>query len=219
MPPFLILIPTELERQAIAPHLTEATKRGGRVERCGFGMVAAAARAAEMIAHARPARVFLVGIAGAYGDRLPVGTAWGFDRVGCYGIGAGSGDGFVSAEAMGWPQWPGDPADEASAIGDVIACVAATDPPSSRADLLLTVTAASGDAIDATRRQRAFPAAVAEDMEGFGVALACRLAGLPLTIVRGISNVAGERDTAAWKIAEAADAAGTLAARLIEEAA
>lgn len=182
-------------------------------------MVAAAARAAEVIADARPARVLLVGIAGAYGDQLPVGTAWGFDRVGCYGIGAGSGDSFVSAEAMGWPQWPGEPADEASAIGDVIACMAAAAPPSSRADLLLTVAAASGDTTDAARRQRAFPAAVAEDMEGFGVALACRLAGVPLTIVRGISNVAGERDAAAWKIAEAADAAGTLAARLIEEAA
>jgi futalosine hydrolase len=219
MPRHLVLIPTELERRIIAPHFAGATPELCRIELCGFGMVAAAARAAAAIAQARPDRVLLVGVAGAYDDRLPLGTAWGFRRVGCSGIGAGSGDAFVSAEAMGWPQWPGEPAHAETAIGDEIACAAAAWPQAPWADLLLSVTAASGDAADAARRRRSFPAAAAEDMEGFGVALACRLAQVPLTIVRGISNVAGDRNTAAWKLADAADAAGGLAARLVEEAA
>jgi futalosine hydrolase len=37
-------------------------------------------------------------------------------------------------------------------------------------------------------------------MEGFGVAVACRLANVPLTIVRGISNRAGDRDHTNWNI-------------------
>jgi hypothetical protein len=42
MPRHLILIPTELERRIIAPHLAGATPELCRIELCGFGMVAAA---------------------------------------------------------------------------------------------------------------------------------------------------------------------------------
>lgn len=214
MPRHLVLIPTDLERRAVAPRLGGSRNA---VELCGFGIAAAAARTAGLIAELRPSRVMLVGIAGSFGDRLPVGSAWRFDRVACHGIGVGSGEAFVSAEAMGWPQWPGDAADASSPVGDSIACVAAPEWPGPRADLLVTVATASGDAADARLRHRLVPDAAAEDMEGFGVALACRLAGLPITIVRGISNVAGDRDKARWRIAEALDAAGSLAARLLEE--
>jgi futalosine hydrolase len=44
-------------------------------------------------------------------------------------------------------------------------------------------------------------------MEGFGVAVACRLANVPLTIVRGISNRAGDRDHSKWNIAGSLDQA------------
>ena len=67
----------------------------------------------------------------------------------------------------------------------------------------------------ATRRGL-FPDAAAEDMEGFAVALACRLAGVPLSIVRGISNTAGDRDPARWLVPEAVAAAAALAARILE---
>lgn len=212
MPRCLVLIPTELERRVIQPRLEG---RPCRVELCGFGMVVAAARTARWVADIKPERVILVGIAGAYGDGLPVGTAWRFDRVGCHGVGAGDGDAFVSAAALGWPQWPGQPGGPATAIGDVIECAPAPEAGAESADLLLSVTAASADAAGAARRQRASPGAVAEDMEGFGVAAACRLAGVPLTIVRGISNVAGVREKSMWRTTEAADAAASLAARLV----
>ena len=45
----------------------------------------------------------------------------------------------------------------------------------------------------------------AEDMEGFAVATACRLANVPLSIIRGISNVAGDRDHRRWEIDLAID--------------
>ena len=222
MPRHLILIPTEMERLGLEPMQAAATARGCRVELCGFGPVAAAARAAQLIAEHKPERVLLVGIAGRLDDRLAIGNAYRFDRVACYGIGAGSGSDFVPAATLGWQQWPGD-ADATSGqtgnqIGDVISCAAASGAGGGQADLLLTVCAASTNAEDVRLRRQVFPAAVAEDMEGFAVALACRLRGVPFDIVRGISNAAGDRDKSHWHMTAALEAAGRLALQIMAEA-
>ena len=63
---------------------------------------------------------------------------------------------------------------------------------------------------DVHDRRLTFPDAVAEDMEGFSVAFACAMAGCQLSIVRGISNVAGDRDKAHWRITDALHAAADL---------
>ena len=44
-------------------------------------------------------------------------------------------------------------------------------------------------------------------MEGFSVAIAAAMAGVPLMIVRGISNIAGDRDKSRWRIVDALNAA------------
>jgi futalosine hydrolase len=44
-------------------------------------------------------------------------------------------------------------------------------------------------------------------MEGFAVALAARAFGVRLSVVRGISNVAGDRDQSRWRMREALTAA------------
>jgi futalosine hydrolase len=44
-------------------------------------------------------------------------------------------------------------------------------------------------------------------MEGFAVAFACTLADTPVSIVRGVSNVVGDRDPAHWRIPSALGAA------------
>jgi futalosine hydrolase len=79
------------------------------------------------------------------------------------------------------------------------------------AGLLLTVCSAAGDAAQAERRRARFPDARAEDMEAFGVAFACHLARVPLTVIRGISNEAGNRNKDDWRLAEALASALTLA--------
>ncbi|NBP89418.1 MAG: futalosine hydrolase, partial [Planctomycetia bacterium] len=56
----------------------------------------------------------------------------------------------------------------------------------------------------------------AEDMEGFAVALACRLAGVPCQIIRGISNRAGDRDKAHWQIEPALRAVAKQAKAVLE---
>jgi futalosine hydrolase len=216
MTPPLLLVPTELERRVIARVLTPASGMAGPIELCGFGPVASAARTAGLLATHRPTRVVLVGIAGRLDDQLAIGSAHRFDEVACFGVGAGSGRHFVPAARLGWPHWPGAPAAPGEAIGDVIPCASPSAPDTPGAGLLLTACAASACEDDAALRRAMFPAARAEDMEGFGVALACRLAGIPLDIVRGISNAAGDRDTGRWQIEPALAAAAELTRGILE---
>ena len=226
MPRHLILVPTEMERRRLDPILAPAMTQGCRVALCGFGPVAAAARTAQLLAEHAPERVLLVGIAGRLDDRLVVGAAYQFERVACYGVGAGSGGEFVPAGAMGWHQWPGD-ADGTSPhggdpIGDEIGgltCLQAGDGNrGGRSNLLLTVCAAAASDEDVRLRKQTFPAAAAEEMEGFAVAFACRLRGVPVGIIRGISNTAGDRETSRWQVAAAVEAAGRLALQVMVEA-
>lgn len=209
----LILVPTQRERRVVGPRLLAH----GRVELCGFGLVAAAARSATLLATGDATRVVLVGIAGALDDDLAIGSAWTFDRVACHGIGAGTGTAFVPAGALGWSQWPGDPPTAAAAIGDDLPCRVPDRMPRARGRLL-SVAAAAADPADVATRLAVFPDAVAEDMEGFAVAAACRLCGVPFTVVRGISNRAGDRDTSRWHVDAALEAAADVAVQVLEAA-
>jgi len=209
--PTLVLVPTPLERAHLG--LLEDAP-GLRLETAGFGPVAAAARTASLVAALAPARVLLVGLAGTYdAERLPLGAATTFRRTALADLGAGRGDGFLSPADLGLPQWD-DPADPAGPVHDLLPLAPGPDP----ADLLLTVPTASGDAAHGAERL-ARHGAVAEDMEAFGVALACRLAGLPLTVVRGVSNHVGDRDLGNWVAREALAAAQDLTLRLLREGA
>jgi futalosine hydrolase len=163
------------------------------VEPCGFGPIAAAARSAELLARLSPARVILVGIAGAFAVlRDPLGSALEFGAVAVTGIGAGAGKDHLPPAALGFPQWPASA--RHPAVFDRLELASRGGP------LLLTCCAASASEEEAQERTRRFPDARAEDMEGFAVALACSAAGVPLTIVRGISNAVGDRKSERWTI-------------------
>lgn len=69
-----------------------------------------------------------------------------------------------------------------------------------RTGALLSVAAAAGSRSQAEARRARHPEALAEEMEGYAVALAAHLGAVPLTILRGISNEAGDRDHASWQI-------------------
>ena len=185
------------------------------MELCGFGVVAAAARTAQLIAGLRPERVILVGIAGRLDDRLALGTAAFFETVACHGIGVGSGAAFIPAATLGWRQWPGAPSDDDSGVGDELPCAVPDGGDLPRERLLLTVTAAAAGPEDVRLRKTLFPEASAEEMEGFAVALACRLFRIPCTIIRGISNTAGDRDKTHWQIEAPLAAAADLVLRLL----
>lgn len=178
----LILVPTALESELLFPDGSP-----GRLAVCGFGLAAAGAGASHAIA-ANPGAasdgVVLVGAAGTYDpDRHPVGSAVVAGAIGCDGIGAGTGSSHRSAAALGFAE------------ADRIELGAGPE--------LLSVAAASGSPVEAAARRTRHPQAAGEEMEGFAVALAARLHGVGLTIVRGFSNVAGDRDRAGWRMEEA----------------
>lgn len=187
-----------------------------RLEVCGFGVVAAAAQSVSLIARHRPDRVLLIGIAGSYDTkRLPIGSAATFSEVACYGIGIGEGLQFRSASELGWPQFPGD--ETCCEINDRIELDVVSSDDAQHVGLLVSCCAASGDFQEAQCRKQRFPDAVAEDMEGFGVAMACQLSATPLQILRGISNQVGNRDRDAWQIEAAVSAAADLALQWIRD--
>jgi len=151
---------------------------------CGFGLAAAGAGAAHAIAtHPRDAEagIVLAGTAGTYDTtRFAIGTAVDAAAVRIDGIGAnGAG-----------------PAELGFAETDVIALDGADGE-------LLSVAEATATAAGAAARARRYPDAVAEEMEGYAVAVAASLFAVPLRIVRGASNLAGDRNHAEWRMADA----------------
>jgi futalosine hydrolase len=190
---------------------------------CGFGLAAAGAGAAHWFARLaefrpseRPAAV-LVGLAGSYDEeRAPVGGVLIASAVACDGIGIGEGVAFQSAEEAGWRQ--GHPLADASPVGDRLELALPVlfslgDHPRGE---ILSVAAASAGAVQAARRAKLFPAALAEDMETFAVALAARLAGVRLTVIRGLGNRAGDHDKTHWRTQEAMTAARDPLLRILE---
>ena len=73
---------------------------------------------------------------------------------------------------------------------------------------ILTVATVTGTATSADALLARFPDAVAEGMEGAGVAAAARLHGVPFGEIRAISNPVGPRDRAAWQLPLALEALG-----------
>jgi futalosine hydrolase len=177
----LILVPTEAEAELLGDALP------GPVRVCGFGLAAAGAGAAHAIAtHPEDAGggVVLAGAAGTYDlDRLPIGTAVDAGGVRIDGIGAGG----VGPAALGFAE-----SDVLVVDGD--------------GGELLSVAEAAATPADAAARAGRHPTAVGEEMEGFAVAVAAALFGVQLRIVRGASNVAGDRDHASWRMADALSA-------------
>ena len=210
----LILVPTAGERDALTASGAWPTERV-EMAIAGFGPVAAAARSAELIARHSPRRVLLLGIAGGYDvEQLPLGAASEFAWVAMSGIGAGEGTDALGPAELGFPQWPGHDGDgDGEAITDRVSLSAARE----GAPGLVTVCSASHTPESASRRAARFPGALAEDMEGFGVALACAIASVPLRIVRGIANRAGDRDRDGWCIPRALVATRVRALGILDE--
>jgi futalosine hydrolase len=203
----LLLIPTDVEKAWAGERLSWLA-HNNHIEVCGLGPILAAARTAQLVAHYRPARVWLVGIGGAIDAQLPLGSALEMDQVACYGIGVGCGDTFQTIHELGWHPWNrGAHADSPQILDETIKLDSQSAGSDLSPRLLLTTCAASADPQDVHRRRLKFPTALVEDMEGYAVATACQLAQVPLRIIRGISNYAGDRQHQHWQTQAAMRAA------------
>ncbi|WP_306338895.1 futalosine hydrolase [Streptomyces sp. KL118A] len=193
------------ERDAVARALAEAPARD--VLAVGVGPAAAAAGTATALARAaaegRPfGLVVSAGIGGGFPSGLPpaapVGSLVVADEITVADLGAETPDGFAPVTELGFGAVTHRP--PPSLVREVAeACGAATG-------TVLTVSTVTGSAERAAGLRLRHPRALAEAMEGFGVAEAAALHGLPVLEVRAVSNPVGPRDRAAWRIGDALSA-------------
>jgi futalosine hydrolase len=192
----LVVTAVEAERQAVLRALgtDEAASDAVVVEVGGVGAAAVAATAARVLALGRFDAVLATGIGGGIG--VPVGgTAVATASIAA-DLGADSADGFLSLERLGFGPSVLD-ADPGLRAGMMAVL------PDAVAGPVLTVATVTGTAAGARELYRRHPDAVAEAMEGFGVATAAAQAGVPFAELRTISNLVGPRDRSGWRIGDA----------------
>ncbi|MFM9368248.1 futalosine hydrolase [Streptomyces sp. Da 82-17] len=142
--------------------------------------------------------VVSAGIGGGFQPEAPVGSVVVADAIDAADLGAETGDGFLPVTELGFGTSVHTPPPAL-----VRAAAAATG---ARTGVVLTVSTVTGTARRATELRERHPRAVAEAMEGFGVAEAAAAHGLPVFEVRAVSNPVGPRDRAAWRIGDALSA-------------
>jgi futalosine hydrolase len=175
------------------------------VEAVGVGPAEAAAGTARILAQGRYRAVISAGIAGGFPGRAAVGATVIGARSIAGDLGAESPDGFLPVEELGFgrSRVDSDPA--------LVKALSALLPEAIVGDVL-TLATVTGTAGTAVRLADRFPEAVAEAMEGFGVAVAA--GDLPFAELRAISNPVGPRDRAAWRLKEAFAALSTASGAL-----
>ncbi|AVV44098.1 futalosine hydrolase [Streptomyces sp. P3] len=138
--------------------------------------------------------VVSTGIAGGFAPVADVGSVVVADRVIAADLGCETPDGFLSMDCLGFGACEHACAPHLSAaVARVLGAVHAP---------VLTVSTVTGTEERAQRLRRRHGAA-AEAMEGFGVAEAATVHGVPLLELRTVSNAVGPRDRAAWRIPDA----------------
>ncbi|MTE19587.1 futalosine hydrolase [Streptomyces sp. TRM43335] len=174
----------------------------------GAGPAAAAARTAAVLAReaarGRPyGLVVSAGIGGGFAPAAPVGSVAVASEIVAADLGSETPGGsvpFASLAELGFGTAVHHPP-RALARAAAEAAGAALGP-------VLTVSTATGTAERAALLARLHPGALVEAMEGFGVAEAAAVCGVPVLEVRAVSNAVGPRDRDAWRIPEALTALG-----------
>ncbi|MFI1288997.1 futalosine hydrolase [Streptomyces sp. NPDC020792] len=166
----------------------------------GVGPALAAATTASALTAAALARapydlVVSAGIAGGFAPHAPVGSLVVADEITAADLGAETGDGFLPVTELGFGTVTHRPPEA------LVRAIAAAAP--ARTGTVLTVSTVTGTAARADALRARHPGALAEAMEGFGVAEAAAAHRVPVLEVRAVSNPVGPRDRAAWRIGDA----------------
>lgn len=203
----LVVTAVPAEAEAIRAGLTAPAAPDVTVLPVGVGPAVAAAATARLLALAEAAgrpygAVVSAGIAGGFVDRVAVGGTVLADRSVAADLGAESPAGFIPVEDLGMPP-------ELLGGGRIVAA----DPgllarlraalPGATVGTVLTVSTVTGTAASTATLAERHPDAVAEAMEGYGVAVAAAQAGVPFAELRTVSNPIGPRDRSAWRMREA----------------
>lgn len=155
----------------------------------------AAALTAAALAGAPYDLVVSAGIGGGFTPGAPLGSLVVADAITAADLGAETADGFLPVTDLGFGTVTHRPPE--SLVRGVAEATGA------RTGTVLTVSTVTGTAARAAALRARHPRALAEGMEGFGVAEAADAQGVPVLEIRAISNPVGPRDRAAWRIGDA----------------
>ncbi|MHC3469177.1 futalosine hydrolase [Streptomyces sp. 7R007] len=194
----LVATAVPVERDAVA----QATGAGDRLTVLAVGVGPALAAAGTATALTTAALrgtpydlVVSAGIAGGFQPGAPVGSLVVADEITVADLGAETPEGFLPVTELGFGTVTHRP--PASLVRDLATATGA------RTGAVLTVSTVTGTAERAAELRRRHPRALAEAMEGFGVAEAAAAHGVPVVEIRAVSNPVGPRDRAAWRIGDA----------------
>ncbi|MEZ0065099.1 futalosine hydrolase [Streptacidiphilus sp. MAP12-20] len=177
----------------------------------GVGPAAAAAATATALAVGDGCYALAVsaGIAGGFAPVAPVGCAVVAEAIVAADLGAETPDGFADVTELGF----GRVRHACAQADEVVRALRGRGLPTATGPVL-TVSTVTGSAERAAELLRRHPGAVAEAMEGFGVAEAAAGHDVPVLELRAVSNAVGPRDRAAWRIGDALDALAAVFAAL-----
>ena len=162
----------------------------------GVGPVAAAVSTAMALAAGEYDLVVSAGIAGGFAGRAAIGDLVVSASVRWADLGAATDEGFLDLTGLGLTGGEALPCPALDWAAGALASVAVPV----RTGEMLTVATMTGTDRRAAELAAAHPAALAEAMEGYGVAWAASAAGLPWVEVRAVSNLIGRRDRSTWNI-------------------
>lgn len=161
--------------------------------------LAAASTAGALTAAALAGRpyglVVSAGIGGGFPPGAPVGSLVVADAVTVADLGAETADGFLPVTELGFGTVTHRPPESLVRV--------VSEATGARTGTILTVSTVTGTAARAAALRARHPGALAEGMEGFGVAEAAAAHRVPVLEIRAVSNPVGPRDRAAWRIGDA----------------
>ena len=193
----LLAVATEFEGTLLRERLSGCAD--AKVIVSGVGPVNAAHGVTVAILEHRPKAIVVCGVGGAYpASGLRVGDV-ACAAMECYGdLGASSPNGFLDMKALGFPVI----ASPSPIFNDLPMQIFPVD----RRVKFVTVSTCTGTD-DTARSIETRTGGAVENMEGAAVAHVAHLHGIAVGELRGISNLVTNRDTASWRLKEAATAA------------
>lgn len=194
----LVMTAVAVERAAVLRGL-----RGDKefdVLLAGVGPVAAAVSTSKALATTGYRLVVSAGIGGGFAGRAEVGSLAVADEIVAADLGVDTPAGFRSLAELGFGLNRISVHD--GLVKKVSEALSTTSLPV-RTGPVLTVSTVTGTAERACELAARVPGAIAEAMEGYGVAFAAQDRGVPVLEIRAISNLTGPRDRALWRIKEA----------------
>jgi futalosine hydrolase len=197
----LIMTSVEAERDAIL----RGTGNDPRIDikLAGVGPISAAIQTTKSLAAGEYDLVINMGIAGGFADKAEVGSLVITNEIVSGDLGAESPEGFITLDELGFGA-----STRIKTDGDLVEILLEAIKGagvSVRTGNILTLSTVTGTAETTSELQLREPGALAEAMEGYGVASAAKEFGVPVLEIRSISNPIGPRDRSAWRIKDALD--------------